>query len=120
MYQASKAALIQGSEVLRLEMAPLGVRVLTLLTGGVATNFLSNIPSLELPENSYYRSIKDIIAEKPDNISLGISPDAFASDIVHQVNKRTTGLYWVGGGASMVRFVLWLFPQWIIVSSEII
>lgn len=117
MYQATKAALIQASEVLRLEMAPLGVRVLTLLTGGVSTNFLSNTPSLKLPSNSYYRSIEGIVSQKPDKIPYSISPEAFASDVVRQVRNHTTGQYWIGGGASMARLMLWLLPQWIVVST---
>lgn len=114
MYQATKAALIQASEVLRLEMAPLGVRVLTLLTGGVATNFLSNTPNLKLPSNSYYRSIEDIILQKPEEIAYSVSPEAFAKDVVRQVRNQTTGQYWIGGGASMARLMVWLLPQWIV------
>lgn len=116
IYQATKAALIQASEVLRLEMAPLGVRVLTLLTGGVATNFLANLPTLALPESSYYLGIKDIIEKKPEQISFGVSPEAFAHDVLCQVEKGTTGKFWIGDGAGIARLALWLLPQWAIVT----
>ncbi|KAJ5820474.1 hypothetical protein N7474_006065 [Penicillium riverlandense] len=116
IYNATKAGLTQASEVWRLEMAPLGVRVMTLLTGGVETKFLSNLPSLTLPENSYYTSIKDIIESQPEHIPFAISPEAFAHDVVRQVEKGTTGKYWIGGGVSLARAALWIFPQWAIVS----
>ncbi|THC95353.1 hypothetical protein EYZ11_005167 [Aspergillus tanneri] len=51
------------AETLRLEMAPLGVRVVTVILGGVQTsgNDPANIEDLELPENSYYRKISAVI-----------------------------------------------------------
>jgi 1-acylglycerone phosphate reductase len=61
IYNASKAALIAASEGWRLELAPLGVRVITLITGGIATNFLTNLQTVELPEDSYYICVKDVI-----------------------------------------------------------
>ncbi|OJJ46544.1 hypothetical protein ASPZODRAFT_66106 [Penicilliopsis zonata CBS 506.65] len=117
IYQATKAALIQAGEVLRLEMAPLGVRVMTLLTGGVDTNFLGNLPPVVLPENSYYTGIKDIIEHQPDRVPFAITPAKYAKDVVCQVENGTTGKYWIGGAASMARFSLWALPQWILVSS---
>ncbi|KAH8702063.1 hypothetical protein BGW36DRAFT_336440 [Talaromyces proteolyticus] len=66
VYNGTKAALIQAVEVWCLEMAPLGVRVLTLITGGVQMKFLANVPLLTLPENSYYSGIKNIIEEQTD------------------------------------------------------
>jgi 1-acylglycerone phosphate reductase len=47
-YNATKAALIVAGEGWRLELAPLGVRVITLITGGVATNFLNSTRELVL------------------------------------------------------------------------
>ena len=59
IYSSSKAATTSISESLRIEMAPLGVRVVTVLLGGVTTN--GNDPNkkqeLKLPENSYYEKI---------------------------------------------------------------
>ncbi|KAF7563925.1 hypothetical protein G7046_g201 [Stylonectria norvegica] len=59
IYSSSKAATTSISETLRIEMAPLGVRVVTVLLGGVSTN--GNDPAhksdLKLPENSYYERI---------------------------------------------------------------
>jgi NAD(P)-dependent dehydrogenase (short-subunit alcohol dehydrogenase family) len=115
IYNATKAGLTQASEVWRLEMAPLGVRVMTLLTSGVETKFLAKLPSL-LPENSYYTCITDIIENQPEHIPFAISPETFAHDVVRKVEKGTTGKYWIGGGVGLARAALWCFPQWAIVS----
>ncbi|RFU79398.1 short-chain dehydrogenase reductase [Trichoderma arundinaceum] len=111
IYNATKAALIQAGEVWRLEMAPLGVRVITLITGGIATNFFVNLQTLTFPENSYYKSIKDIIEDNPEQNPYGMKPELFAQNVLQQVEKGTTGKYWVGGGAGLARFALWLLPQ---------
>lgn len=44
-------------------MAPLGVRVVTVVLGGVETNGNNpaNIPDIELPSNSHYRKIATVI-----------------------------------------------------------
>ncbi|PON25301.1 hypothetical protein TGAM01_v205987 [Trichoderma gamsii] len=111
IYNASKAALIHGGETWRLEMAPLGVRVMTLVTGGIATNFFVNMQTLIFPENSYYKPIKDIIEENPEENPYGQKPDAFAQDVLQRVERGATGKQWVGGGAGVARFGLWLMPQ---------
>ncbi|KAJ5134308.1 hypothetical protein N7526_005673 [Penicillium atrosanguineum] len=113
-YQATKAALIQTSEVLRLEVAPLNVRVLTLITGGITTNFLANIPTLLLPENSYYHGIRNIIEEQPQQVPFGVSPNKFAREVLYQVEKGTTGKYWIGGATGFARLSLWLLPDWLL------
>ncbi|KAA8645768.1 uncharacterized protein ATNIH1004_007187 [Aspergillus tanneri] len=63
IYSSSRCATTRLSETLRLEMAPLGVRVVTVILGGVQTsgNDPANIEDLELPENSYYRKISAVI-----------------------------------------------------------
>jgi 1-acylglycerone phosphate reductase len=116
MYAASKASLIQGSEIWRLELAPLNVRVIVLITGGIATQFLSNMPSLELPENSYYRSVKDIIAKEPEEIPFAVKPEALAKDVLNHVERGSTGKIWIGGASGMARFAVWGLPQWLLVS----
>ncbi|PTB38067.1 hypothetical protein M441DRAFT_71535 [Trichoderma asperellum CBS 433.97] len=116
IYNASKAALIHGGETWRLEMAPLGVRVMTLVTGGIATNFFVNMQTLIFPENSYYKPIKDIIEDNPEENPYGMKPEVFAQDVLSRVEKGANGKQWVGGGASIGRFGLWLMPQGAIVS----
>ncbi len=66
-YNASKAALMGFGQTLRVELAPLGVRVVTLVTGSVASKLFQNVPACQLPEGSLYTPLKDRI-EKMDFI----------------------------------------------------
>ncbi|KAF2828417.1 NAD(P)-binding protein [Ophiobolus disseminans] len=111
IYNGSKAALITAGEGWRLELAPLGVRVITLVTGGVATKFLTNLEPLVLPEGSYYTSIKDMIEEHPEHIPFGMDPGTFALSVLRRVEKGYTGKYWVGGATCIARIAMLLFPQ---------
>ncbi|KAJ6002479.1 hypothetical protein N7451_005026 [Penicillium sp. IBT 35674x] len=63
VYSSSRSAGTRISETLRLEMAPLGVRVVTVILGGVQTsgNDPVNIADLELPPNSHYRKVTAVI-----------------------------------------------------------
>lgn len=96
-------------------MAPLGVRVITLVTGGIATNFFVNLQTLAFPESSYYRGIKDIIEDNPDQNPYGMKPEKFAVKVLCQVEKGASGKHWIGGGAGIVRLAVWLLPQSIVV-----
>lgn len=89
---------------------------MTLVTGGIATNFFVNMQTLIFPENSYYKSIKDIIEDHPEENPYGQKPDAFARDVLQRVEGGATGKQWVGGGAGIARFGLWLMPQGAVVS----
>ncbi|KAJ4854405.1 short chain dehydrogenase domain-containing protein [Trichoderma breve] len=114
IYNATKAALNQAGETWRLEMAPLGVRVITLVTGGIATKFFVNLQTLTFPENSYYNCVKDVIEDHTEENPYGVKPEVFAQDVLNRVEKGATGKQWVGGGASIGRFALWLLPQGVI------
>lgn len=120
MYNASKAALITGSETWRLELAPLGVRTITLMTGGIATNFMANLQTLALPESSFYTSIKDLIQDKPEQNPYGIKPEVFARQLLQKVESGATGKVWLGGGVGIVRACLWLLPSGMIVSFSVL
>ncbi|KAI3316854.1 putative short-chain dehydrogenases/reductase [Xylariaceae sp. AK1471] len=63
VYSSSRAATTSISETLRIELAPLGVRVITAILGGVDTagNNAANKGELDLPVTSYYQKIRDII-----------------------------------------------------------
>ena len=84
VYNSSKAALTQYANTLRIEMAPLGVKVITIVTGGVQ----SRIARLEraLPENSYYKEI-DAAYQRRLKYSQEDAMDSkkYADSVVRQV-----------------------------------
>jgi 1-acylglycerone phosphate reductase len=91
------------------------VRVITLITGGVATNFLTNLQPVTLPKDSYYTSIEKIIGEHPDDIPFAMKPELFALQVLRRVENGANGKYWIGGGSIMARLAMWLFPQSVLV-----
>ncbi|EXJ76664.1 uncharacterized protein A1O5_01172 [Cladophialophora psammophila CBS 110553] len=113
IYNSSKAAAILGSETWRLELAPLGVRTLTLVTAAVKSNVFTNMTPIKIPENSYYDGIRDYIQGRSDGKvqENGITAKQFGVKVVRQVEKGRTGKYWVGGGALSARYALWLLPE---------
>jgi len=60
-YNGSKAALAQYSETLRLELEPLNIKVVTVVTGQVRTN-LPSIPKLD--ETSIYKPLERALRER--------------------------------------------------------
>ncbi|OBT51450.1 hypothetical protein VE04_08455 [Pseudogymnoascus sp. 24MN13] len=109
IYSSSKAAMTRISETLRLEMEPLGVKVVTVILGGVETtgNNPDNRKDLELPANSYYQKIaaiinrhnKALIHNKKQNV------DVAANNVVNDVLSGRTGFARRGQASSLS----WLF-----------
>jgi 1-acylglycerone phosphate reductase len=60
-YNGSKAALAQWSETLRLELEPLDIKVVTVITGQVGSN-LPNPPKLR--NDSIYKPIEAALGER--------------------------------------------------------
>ncbi|KAI1499775.1 hypothetical protein F5X99DRAFT_430291 [Biscogniauxia marginata] len=73
-YNATKAALQHWSNTLRVEMAPLDVKVLTIISGEVGTNILKRDTERELPEDTTDRFVyaQNVVAQ-----SLRSSPPAW-------------------------------------------
>ncbi|KAJ5273544.1 1-acyl dihydroxyacetone phosphate reductase [Penicillium angulare] len=103
VFLSSRSATTRISETLRLEMEPLGVRVVTLILGGVQTirNDATKIPDLELPANSYYQNILSIIDRHhkvlvhPNKANI----DAAAANVVNDV-LGSSGFFIRRGAAS--------------------
>lgn len=83
-YNASKAALHAYSNTLRVEMAPFGVRVITIVTGGVKTN-LARIKR-QLPPDSYFLPVDSDYQRRLRLIEeVGMDADQYAKSVVNQV-----------------------------------
>ncbi|KAK0629350.1 hypothetical protein B0T17DRAFT_488736 [Bombardia bombarda] len=116
IYTSSKAAASRISETLRIEMAPLGVKVQTQMVGAVHTPIHVNSGELVLPEKSYYRQVFDVIsAQRKGDLKAGSQPAAkTAKNIVSDIVNGRTGQNWRGGLASAVWFVTSFLPGWLI------
>lgn len=106
-YCASKAALSNAGETWRLELEPLGVKVMTVNAGAVKTKFHTNQPEPHVPDGSYYKSVERILRE----YTLGSArtqdgpADVFADAVVADVLAGSTGKLWRGNLALTVRLV---------------
>ncbi|MCJ1395580.1 hypothetical protein MMC18_008466 [Xylographa bjoerkii] len=117
VYGASKAAVVTIGEALRLELAPYGVKVVTLATGGVKTEFFSNMQQLDLRPDSMYKKIesnaRDSLNGKGKE-SMVMPAKKYAEAVVHDILAGANGIVWRGGGASFIKYVTGFLPTFIL------
>ncbi|KAL6710819.1 NADPH-dependent 1-acyl dihydroxyacetone phosphate reductase [Coniothyrium glycines] len=113
-YNASKAALHAYSDTLRVELAPLGVRVITIVTGGVKSNIARTHRTL--PPNSYMQPLAaDYERRLTHSQQLGMDTKQYASSCVAQVLAgdgwlRKTRWIWEGKMSWIVWFAWTYLP----------
>lgn len=117
IYGASKAAVTIAGETLRLEMAPLGVRVVTAITGVVATKFGDNLPDFKLPSSSVYLPIKKEVEDVANSSTLpsAMDVDVYARKIADDVMGGVNGLIYRGKLATAARYMSKWFPAFLLV-----
>ena len=88
-YCASKAAFNAASDALRMELAPLGVKVVTVQPGGIQSAFGSNASNaVSLGPDSPYQAIKaSVLARAHESQSNAMPADTFARLLVDQLLK---------------------------------
>jgi short-subunit dehydrogenase len=120
IYNSSKAATALLSETLRLELAPLGVRVITAMVGAVNTQFFAERTDLTLPPESYYQPIRDKIDHDNKGLqyttSMKQDVDVFAKNLVNDVVGGKSGLVWRGKSSSMAWLVSAVVPGSVLTS----
>lgn len=85
VYNASKAALHAYSNTLRVELAPIGVKVITVVTGGVKSRINSHVTRV-LPKNSIYTAVEENYIRRQGHSQEGaMSNEAYAASVVRQV-----------------------------------
>jgi hypothetical protein len=120
-YAASKAALNTLSETLRLELAPFGVSVVTILPGIIDSKLhVNDTAGFDMPPSSRYSAIRDIIAScaRGDFIPKdSLSAEKFAELVVDDVmGTNKGGLVSRGPYAVMLRCIGQWAPTWVEVS----
>ncbi|KAH8777473.1 hypothetical protein F5883DRAFT_600991 [Diaporthe sp. PMI_573] len=120
IYNSSKAAETMISESLRIELEPLGVRVMTVMLGQVSTQMYANTVAFQLPEGSPYEKIASAIksSSKGDLNHNNEPADVVARNLVRDTISGRRGQIWRGGLARTVYLALWLLPtrlfEWIV------
>ncbi|KAK6839641.1 amidase signature domain-containing protein [Apiospora arundinis] len=106
-YNASKAAAASLTEGLRLELAPFGIRVVNLVTGGVKSGFFDNAPTATLPRDSLYNVAKEAIETVmagEDMAAQGQEASVWADAVVRDLScARPAHWVWRGRHATEVR-----------------
>ncbi|MGC1527128.1 MAG: SDR family oxidoreductase [Phormidesmis sp.] len=90
-YCASKAALHSLSEVMRMELAPFNIQVVTVQPGAIASSFgnsaESSLDEVVRPESWYAKLETNIRARAKLSQLAATPPDEFAAELVAQVTK---------------------------------
>lgn len=108
VYSASKAALTALGHTMRLEFSPLGVRVTTIVSGGVDTPL--KIQAVAVPEGSFYQSLaKSIETNKASKSFTPMGPGEYARTVVDDLLKpNPKPMLWRGAFALMAWTSTWL------------
>lgn len=108
-YAASKAAIAAYSNTLRLEVAPLGIKVVTLYMGMVSTNIFS-VDGVQFGPESWYIEVEAGVKKRnQDSTASGMKTDQFAKGVVSEIVSNS-GLgkgehIWKGARANLVWFL---------------
>ena len=88
-YCASKAAFNAASDALRMELAPLGVQVVTVQPGGIQSSFGSTASNaLSLSPDSPYQAIQaSVLARANESQNQAMPADTFARLLVDQLKR---------------------------------
>lgn len=115
-YSASKAAVEAYSRSIQLELAPFGVRVITLVAGTVQTNIFRNSGGSPLPPDSMYKAAtKEINGLAGGDLVQGAMPPAdFARKVADDVLGGATGTVWRGTFSTLGRIMLAIIPEWVL------
>ncbi|RAK98017.1 SDR family oxidoreductase [Aspergillus ibericus CBS 121593] len=106
VYNASKAALHSFSDSLRVELAPFGVNVTTVVTGGVQSR-IARIQRTLAP-NSIYAPIEDEYNRRVTHSQDGAMPNAaYARSVVTQVLYGSAPWRWVWPWAQGRKSWIW-------------
>lgn len=113
VYCASKAALHSLSDALRLELAPFGIKVLTVQPGAIASEFGNNASAaITMAEDSWFKPWEKAVQAraKASQKSSSTSAADFARELMGYINNPLRPeVALIGSGArSMVRLKRWL------------
>lgn len=103
-YNASKAAVASYSDTLRLELQPLGVRVVTLYMGEVSTPLMA-VENIRFGPDSIYAEVEDAVKSRTTtHLEKTMPPAEFARQVVSELVGGYKPYLWKGTNA----FTVWL------------
>ncbi|UPL03981.1 hypothetical protein LCI18_014915 [Fusarium solani-melongenae] len=110
-YNASKAAVVSYSDTLRLEVEPLGLRVVTVFMGEVSTGLMS-ADNISFGAESLYAELEANARQRSiDHAKSSTRPQPFAQQVVENILKSKTSYIWKGTNAVLVWFLNAIGPR---------
>jgi len=112
-YCSTKAAVTSYSDVLRMELKPFGIEVVTVQPGGIRSKLSDNADkALERFRKTPYAPVTDCIVDRAHMSQQGATPtDVFAKQLVDKLLKnKTPKIIRIGKGSTMLPFVA-KFPR---------
>ncbi|KAI8312455.1 Short-chain dehydrogenase cctT [Colletotrichum sp. SAR11_59] len=103
-YNASKAAVASYSDTLRLEVSPLGLKVLTVYMGEVSTAIIQADNVKFAPDSVYADTEAKIRERSATHEKTTMKPEEFARQVVPEVLSAKSPYVWKGTNA----FIVWL------------
>ncbi|KAJ0114207.1 oxidoreductase [Diaporthe amygdali] len=104
-YNATKAAVASYSDTLRLEVEPLGLKVVTLYMGEVSTPLMS-ADNINFGSDSIYADVEHKVKERSlKHEKTTMSPTEFARQVVHALDGSGNSYIWKGTNAFVVWFL---------------
>ncbi|KAA1193175.1 SDR family NAD(P)-dependent oxidoreductase [Pseudohalioglobus sediminis] len=106
-YCSSKACLHSLTDALRMELAPLGIRTITIQPGGVRSSFGDHAEeAIRLPEDSVYKPIEAGVRARAQAGQQNATPtDEFVEPVVDKLLRQNPPAV-IRGGAGSVKFVM--------------
>ncbi|KAM0341662.1 hypothetical protein ACHAPU_009908 [Fusarium lateritium] len=103
-YNATKAAVAAYSDTLRLEVQPLGIRVVTLYMGEVSTPLMTT-DNINFGSESIYRDAETAVKQRTvTHLEKTMPPEQFAREVIGEIVGGKRYFLWKGSNA----FIVWL------------
>ncbi|KAI0103296.1 short-chain dehydrogenase/reductase [Nemania sp. FL0031] len=108
-YNASKAAVECWGASIRTELAPLGVRVVTVKTGSTKSDLFTNAPPTKLPEDSLYMPVKEFVEGRKMLDGQNFMPaEVYAKNVADELLRpKVKHVIWEGSLVTMTWFLSW-------------
>lgn len=112
-YSASKAAVHALSDVLRLELAGFGIKVVVVAPGAIKSSIAETGGSnIKLSDDSFYKDVQDLVQYRADFSQTGTpTPSAtFATTVRKWVQRPNPGAYLFTGRRSLTVWFAYYLP----------
>lgn len=105
------------AETLRVELAPFGVKVLSVVSGALSTMGQTHFDNWKLPVGSLYAPVEDTIRDRArgQEGAPRMEPEIYAKRVVSEIIANRKGKFWYGASAGVVKFGVTYLPTWLMV-----